>query len=163
MDAYRRNVQLKRRCSGLESRGRQLNRKITHPGPEPVRLSPIKRMQIRRETCPVIEVIIVSRSPRACHRVLFSLSLSSDGEERRDFFSFPSKEPKQPRHSFSFLVNARIQLLSFTIYNQGRTILYLYLSRRSFRDNFFFGITRECLRRGSISGPISHYGLGNYN
>lgn len=163
MDAYRRNVQLKRRCSGLESRGRQLNRKITHPGPEPVRLSPIKRMQIRRETCPVIEVIIVSRSPRACHRVLFSLSLSSDGEERRDFFSFPSKEPKQPRHSFSSLVNARIQLLSFTIYNRGRRILYLYLSGRSFRDNFFFGITRECLRRGSISGPISHYGLGNYN
>ena len=126
MDAYRRNVQLKRRCSGLESRGRQLNRKITHPGPEPVRLSPIKRMQIRRETCPVIEVIIVSRSPRACHRVLFSLSLFAS--ERRDFFSFPSKEPKRPRHSFSSLVNARIQLLSFTIYNRGRTILSLSLS-----------------------------------
>lgn len=126
MDAYRRNVQLKRRCSGLESRGRQLNRKITHPGLEPVRLSPIKRMQIRRETCPVIEVIIVSRSPRACHRVLFSLSLFAS--ERRDFFSFPSKEPKRPRHSFSSLVNARIQLLSFTIYNRGRTILSLSLS-----------------------------------
>lgn len=39
VDAYRRNVQLKRRCSGLESRERQLNRKITRPGEKPVRLS----------------------------------------------------------------------------------------------------------------------------
>lgn len=122
MDAYRRNVQLKRRCSGLESRERQLNRKITHPGVEPVRLSPIKRMQIYRETCPVIKVIIVSRSLASGGCVLFSLSCWTP---RRETSSFRSKGPA--RFDFLFLNYCRYNLQSS-----------LSLFRGSFHDNFFF-------------------------
>lgn len=98
VDAYRRNVQLKRRCSGLESRERQLNRKITRPGENLSVYPPIKRMQIYRETCPVINVIIASRDrlsgrEGAFYFFLFSLSYLP----QRNFFFVSIKETERTR------------------------------------------------------------------
>lgn len=155
VDAYRRNVQLKRRCSGLESRERQLNRKITRPGENLSVYPPIKRMQIYRETCPVINVIIASRDRLSGEGgvivlfiFFFPLSLIFHNEISS---SFPSKKPKG--HAlFEFLLFSRLLSLRF--------------KDRFDHDNLFFpsfSISRECLRRGSISASISHYGLANYN
>lgn len=111
VDAYRRNVQLKRRCSGLESRERQLNRKITRPGEKPVRLSADKtnanlprnlprNQRNYRDRLSGGRVIVLFIS------FVFSLSLSLILQDETSS-SFPSKEPKE--HAlFEFLLLSRL-------------------------------------------------------
>lgn len=155
VDAYRRNVQLKRRCSGLESRERQLNRKITRSGEKPVRLSADKtnanlprnlprNQRNYRDRLSGGRVIVLFIS------LVFSLSLSYLAG--RNFFFVSIEGTERTR---ALRIPSPLPIIIATI-----------LKIVSDHDNLFFpsfSISRECLRRGSISASISHYGLGNYN